>query len=251
MKPRVSHIAVQASWPFKGLNTLLPPNALDSGFNVLGSNVLIRDGYAIRRQGYTNFGSLGATAPLMLLRDFEGIDGLRHLVAATTKKQYSYDDVSGTWSDISTIGGDWTGNEFNHIQSAIGLDATSKRLMLVNGLDTPVEWDGTGVFTDVTWNLPNFVTCKAIAVYKDYLVIGNIVTTENETQLIAWSDTADFSEFVAGNSGIATIADIVGSIQALIPLGDRLIIYTTDSIAVMSFVGGSILFSFETVMQNT
>lgn len=251
MKPRQNHFPLQANWPLKGLNTLLPPNALDSAYNTAGLNVLIRDGYAKRREGYSDFGSLGGSGQLMAIRDFEDTSGLRHLVAATTSNQYSYDSSSGSWTDITTAGGSWSGNEYNHIQTAVGLDATSKRIFLVNDLDTPVEWDGSGLFTDVTWNLTNFVTCKAIAVYKDYLVLGNIRTSEREPQLIAWSDTADFDEFNTGNSGIATIADIIGSIQAMVPLGDRLIIYTTDSIAAMSFVGGSILFSFETILQNT
>jgi hypothetical protein len=146
---------------------------------------------------------------------------------------------------------EWTGDEDDFVDWVLGTDGTGRRAFVTNGKDTPITWNGSGHFTLFEPNYTDFVTCKTFEVFFDTLVMGNITTTSREPQLIAWSDIADFDEFEAGTAGFNLVADSQGSISRLLKLGDRLAIYSENSIGVVTNVGGTAIFSFEQLIQST
>jgi hypothetical protein len=98
---------------------------------------------------------------------------------------------------------------------------------------------------------PDFVTCKTFSTINGYLVMGNITTTGDETDVVAWSDTVSLVDFLNGNSGAQQLVDIRGEIKKILPLGDRLMVYAEDSIHHMIHVGGDFIFSFQKVIDGT
>lgn len=135
------------------------------------------------------------------------------------------------------------------------VDISGKRLLMTNGLDNPQQWTGvTGTNPDhfFRWspNFINFVTCKWIKVFKEHLHLGNILTSIDEPQLIAWSDSGVFDDFTNGNAAAQILYELTTGIQALENLGDRMIVYSRDAIASGIFVGGTAIFQFETIIPE-
>lgn len=190
------------------------------------------------------------------------------VVSGTATNDGTYKIVGTTWSDpdfiievdnVTTssetgsvaVHQEWTGDETDYVDWALGTDNSGRRVFVTNGKDTPVTWDGTGNFALFQPTYTNFVTCKTFEIFFDTLLMGNITTTSSEPQLIAWSDIAEFDEFESGSAGFNLIADSQGPIKKLLRLGDRLSIYSDNSIGVVTNVGGTSIFSFEQLIQNT
>src|SRR6185295_9877401 len=96
-----------------------------------------------------------------------------------------------------------------------------------------------------------FVTCKTLASLNAYLVLGNVTTSANEPNVVVWSDTQSLTDFESNNSGAVLLVDAIGSILRVLPLGDRLVIYSEDTIHTMLHVGGDSIFSFEKILGGT
>jgi len=163
--------------------------------------------------------------------------------------------TSGASGDL-TLRDEITTAETDLIDYEPLVDVNSKRLLMTNGADGPLQWNGTtGSNPDhfVPW-VPlflNFTSCKWIKVFKEHLHLGHITsTTGEEPQLIAWSDSGDFEDFTNGNAGVQVLYELTTGIQALENLGDRMIIYSKDAIASGIFVGGTAIFQFETIIPQ-
>lgn len=148
---------------------------------------------------------------------------------------------------------EFTGDQDDVMNWVHGTDNNGRKLIITNGVDTPRIWTGTDEFIDWAPTYTNFVTCKTLEIFFDHLVLGNITLTGpvNNPQLLAWSDTADFNQFQTGNSGSNFLADSLGPIKTLKVLSDRLILYSSDSIAMMSFIGGDAIFRFDQVLRES
>lgn len=145
----------------------------------------------------------------------------------------------------------WTGDEDDYVDYAIGIETSGRTLIVTNGRDSLIQWDGSGLFETFTPTLSGFVTCRTVEIFYDSLWLGNILTASNEPQLLAWSEEADFDDFTAEGSGNALITDAKGAIQKLLKLGDRLVVYAEDSIGTAINVGGDVQFAFEQLIQGT
>lgn len=158
--------------------------------------------------------------------------------------------AAGDLGDIN-IADDWTQTATDgYIDSVTATDLGSSRLMITNGFDEPRYWDGTDLFEDWTPNYTGFVTCKTFAVHFDHLFMGGVQALTREPSLIAWSDVGNFDEFEDGSSGAQILTDVVGAIRAMKPLGDRLVVYSNDTIITGIFVGLPAVFSFETIISE-
>ena len=248
MRPGLGYEVVEAGVPFQGFNSVPPSVLLDPKFAVTADNIIFEDGIPYKRPGYPQFGD---TQELVLgLVEFELASGVKYLLLFTSTKQYRYNSSTDVWVDISG-GTSWTGDEGDVLDYAIGWDDTGKYIYITNGKDTPRRWDGSGNFADISINLPNFVTCKTLSIYKGYLILGNVETNSYDTQAVVWSDTSDFGEFVSGNSGINILSDVVGKIISIQHLGDVLMVYTDEgSITRMAHLGGAAIFGFITIVQR-
>jgi hypothetical protein len=131
-------------------------------------------------------------------------------------------------------------------------DLASRRIIMTNGLDSPIRWSGetTKVFLKWAPTFANFVTCDTLAVFKEHLFLGGVFAAADEPQTIAWSDAGDFDNFTTGTTGVQVLYELVGGIKAMEALGDRLVVFSPDAIANGVFVGLPIVFAYETIIPE-
>lgn len=140
----------------------------------------------------------------------------------------------------------------DYIDWVVGTDTLHLRFYMTNGRDRLRFWDGsTGRFFIWHPHFALFTTCRTLDIFFDMLVFGNVTTTAAEPKLVAWSDTADFDDFTGGNAGTLLIPGLQGLIQRILLLGDRMIVYSDDSIGSLLFVGGTVVISSEILLQGT
>ena len=153
----------------------------------------------------------------------------------------------------------WTGDEDDWVEGLLcadegNLSSEGKYILTTNGraADDILWWDGSETtFTVFTTGIAGFETCRAMTVYNNHLVLGNITTTAVNPQSLYWSVAGDFTDFSSVGSGTVLVADLHRSIQKLIPIGDRVAVFAEDSIAIMTYVGGDLLFVFENLVDDT
>jgi len=252
-------------FPFSGLDTLNPPDQLDNGFSPALLNVQHTKGTLQKRKGYglVGDGNTDLTDPVIGVIEFEALNGTRTLVGITTKKQFKFNTSTQQWDDITLqtamVDVDWTGglDDVLDFVSARGLDKDGnvvKWLIITNGKDKPRYWDGSGLFKDFTTqcDLPNLTTFGTIEYNSGHLIIADITlsSTGNDSVHLAWSDAGSLANFTTNTSGEAIVSDSIGPIKKLINLADRCIIYSQDSIIMMSYIAGDLIFSFERVAQQ-
>jgi hypothetical protein len=150
-----------------------------------------------------------------------------------------------------TVSASWRGDETDVNDHTTGTDASGKWLIVTNGVDAPLKWDGSGEFERLAVDLAGFITCKSLAVFAGSLFLGNVLTASSDPQSVAWSDTTSFEDFTTGNSGVNLFSEMSGELLRMIQIGDRLAIYGEGTIDVCTWVGGEALFSFEQLVRNT
>jgi hypothetical protein len=145
----------------------------------------------------------------------------------------------------------------DYIDWDVGTDRLTHRLYITNGRDEIRYWDGLAGSSNrfVIWQprYPNFVTAKTVRVFFDMLVLGNVTTTSNDPKVVAWSSIGDFDDYNDDDNtaGTLLIPGLSGGIQRMEPLGDRLVVYSEDTIALLTFLGVPIVLSSEVVLQDT
>jgi hypothetical protein len=146
--------------------------------------------------------------------------------------------------------------ENGFIDWVVVTDHAGTRLIITNGQDVPLYWDGETDNEFVTWT-PDFpgediqVYPQTLAVHFDHLFMGGFAAVGLEPTHVAWSDVANFDDFENGTAGSQILNDAYGPIRKLQSLGDRLIIYTDESAIASIFVGTTALvFGFETIIPR-
>ena len=148
---------------------------------------------------------------------------------------------------------EWSGTSANFPDWTVGVDTTLGRLLVVtNNVNKPRYWTGSSQFVDLSFTgLSSFVTCKTVEVLNSYLVLGNVLTANRDEHAVSWSNTGDFNDFTSTtNSGSAIIADSKGAIERLIVHSDRLAVFSKHSISTVIHVGGDLIFSFDTLVED-
>ena len=116
-----------------------------------------------------------------------------------------------------------------------------------NGVDFPIKWNGTAVAA-TEMRVLGF-TCKALRVYSNMMIFGNLVQggVFLPTDIIN-SDIGEPSDITTGLSEQFKVHGGAEEIVRMEPLGDTLIIYSTSKadakITVMQFVGAPLIFTF-------
>ncbi len=130
---------------------------------------------------------------------------------------------------------------------------TRKRLLITNGSTYPKTWDGSLATTFERWipDFDNLESVRSVAIFKDHLFLGGLVISgTQELQSIAWSNAGKFDDFKEGSSGIQLLHEASRALQHLEVLGDRLAVYSHDSIHLATFVGEPAIFAFEAVIPK-
>ncbi len=191
--------------------------------------------------------------------DFIGIeldDGSQHQTTVNGTPAGSTINITDAMPSAAAIG--------NTVLEAVSLNGTGDNqisiavmsafdyMVFTNGTDNVMYYDGSSI-QDIP-NLPSSgnCKCKAVAVYENYLLL--IHTIEGGTaypQRVRWSDTADPTEWAAGNAGYNDLYDSEDFNITALALGPYMIIYKERSIVRMEYVGATDkLFNFDTVVTG-
>lgn len=174
------------------------------------------------------------------------------LVTGNTVIVVSETIPSATTGHNIVLATDLTTTATDLIDYAVLTDINSHRFLMTNGVDTPRTWDGDLTHDFANWSptYPGFVTCRRLAVFSEHLFLGWVTTGADEPQTIAWSNAGDFNEFVAGDAGAQILYQLNDGIRCLKTLGDRLVVYATDTIMAGIYVGLPVVFAFEVIIPE-
>ena len=85
-------------------------------------------------------------------------------------------------------------------------DINGRRLIMTNGTNPPLVWDGTVLEDFRQWrpDFANFTTMRPIAVFTEHLFLGSItlITSGEEPQTVALVASGDFDDHSSGTSGV-------------------------------------------------
>jgi hypothetical protein len=172
---------------------------------------------------------------------------------------YDHPDNSIVTPSQSTTTSDWDyqANEKDNKWQVTNLNGV---LVATNGVDDPQYWPlSAGVPSTANpflalKNWPPGESCKSIRSFRSFLIGLNWSRANNEPTLIKWS-----SSIITGinppatwdqtdptlESGERYLSDTDGDIIDGLPLGDSFLVYKSDSIYVMNFIGAPRIFSFK------
>lgn len=150
-------------------------------------------------------------------------------------------DITGT-TPTGAAGDRWSGGVLNGVY------------ILNNGVDQPTYWGGniaSNLATLTGWN--SAWRCKSMRPFKNYLVGLN--WTKSGTaypHMVKWSSAADPGTVPASwdeanpaiDAGELDLSESSGGIVDGLALGDTFIIYKTDAMYAMSYIGGQYIWQF-------
>lgn len=227
-----------------GLNKDMQPHELPVSALSEVQNIRMRDGSAERIYGETPVFTTPVVAPYHV-QLFQTANS-RFVVHVGTAAAYADDgstqtNITGT-APTGSAGDRWTGGILNGV------------LVLNNGIDQPMYWSG-----DVAANLatlPGWTStwrCAAMRPFKNYLIGMNWKkNTTYYPHMVKWSSAADPGTVPASwneadpavDAGETDLSETPGGIVDGLALGDTFIIYTTDAMYAMSYIGGQYIWQF-------
>ena len=253
----------------------LQPNQWSSG-----RNVEFTDGSVSKIDGYRE---VMATCPIEpwhigVYQDFEqsgkqARDGF-YWIAFGMKKIYVYN--KGEWFDITRESGEYNTNEGSDWK----VTQSGALLVATNGVDIPQLWpldsqnkvSVDNHFIDmpswVEYNTPGEtdLTCQALSGFKNHIIATNILRKfdgsaleEIQDRMVKWSTQhGHYTEPVTWDviddeqdAGEYELLDTPGPIVDTMPMGEVFMVYKTDSIYMMNYVGTPYIFSFKALDPDT
>jgi len=177
-------------------------------------------------------------------------------LTGTTSYEHPSAAVVTPSGGTDTADDDYAANEKKRKWTATNLNGI---VVATNGFDTPQMWPlssgspalGTP-FKELN-NWPSGNKCKVIRSFRTFLVGLNWERTNEEPRLVKWSTEASYGQAPVTwsesdntlDAGEYQLADTAGDIVDGLPLGDSFLIYKTDAIYVMNYVGTPYIFSFK------
>jgi len=193
-----------------------------------------------------SFGAAGETDPTATWYTIDTVDNDTQLTLTTT--------VAGAplSSQDYTIRKLFSGDAGDIWQTATFLNAhgTEDRWYATNGVDDVVRWNGTA--DQVTLLSGLGFSCKALSVYKNMLLYGNIVQsgTALPTTVIN-SHPGEPENTTTGLASQFVVHNGVDGISAMLPIGDSIAIYSAKTVVLGQFVGEPLVMLFRTVSRGS
>lgn len=134
----------------------------------------------------------------------------------------------------------WTYDVFVNAQPS-----SEDRIYLTNGVDPVIMWNGiTAQVTVLNINSQRII-CQTLVVYKNMLILGNIIQSGvlKPTDMMS-SDPGSPEVFNSGLAGQFKVSGLTAPITLLTRIGDYLTIYFKNNIIVANFVGDPLIFIF-------
>lgn len=227
--------------PLGGLKKDIPEQLLGSQYSKDLDSVWPINGKLRRMPGRVKLVSnpLDSTA-CVGIGNFTKDDGTNKLVACSQEKAYEYNAGSGAFDSIHS-GSDFTGGAADYFDYASFWDSgsTNEIMVITNGVDELKKWTGSGNI-DTLAGSP--AKCKYLEVFKDYLFQGYTIESGIDyPRRLRFSDLGNGENWPAAN-----FIDFYRSTDAIVRpkvLRDNLIVYKEASIALLAYVGGSLLFN--------
>lgn len=229
-----------------GVNKDLSPEEITEGAWSDSKNVRFRNGYAEKYRGIAQvYSSTSVTTNGLFYYE---TPTARNFVHVSPTKVFSDDGTTRT--DI-TPASDFTGSFDDKWSGGV----FSGNLVLTNGVDKPVYWDGNVANNlttlpgwDATWK------CDVIRPWKQYLIALSV--TKGSTKypnMVKWSDAGGSGSLPASwdeadttlDAGEQDLSETTDLIVDALPMGDVLLIYKQRSIFQVSLIGQPYIFRFQ------
>lgn len=205
-------------------------------------NIRLRDGSAERIEGDVPVFTTPTVVPYHV-QIYETV-AARYLVHAGLTSVFADGpsglvNITGT-AFTGTPADRWTGGILNGV------------LVLNNGANAPRYWGGTGTLATLPgWNA-NW-RCSSLRPFKNYLVGVNWTKAgTNFPSMIKWSSAADPGAVPAtwneadptNDAGELDLSETPGVLVDGLPMGDTFVVYKTDSMYAMTYIGGQYIWQF-------
>lgn len=118
-----------------------------------------------------------------------------------------------------------------------------------NGVDPIQRKDHSGQFDDWAEAVTATYKCKQLRSYKDHLVMASMIEAGVEyPQRVRWTDSG--ADAFTGTAG-STETDGVDECLSLVTLGNKLACYKSDSIVMITHIGGNEVYRFDRNVTST
>ena len=252
----------------------LQPNQWSSG-----NNISFRNGEVSKLNGYQEVMKDCPIDPWHLgtyqNMDAAGRLGLAGFFWLAFGEKKIYCNWLDTWYNVTRQDEDGNDIDYN-TQHGTDWDVTQSGALLIatNTIDTPQLWQlnennkvqATLPFIDLpkwtTENTPNEedISCQTVEGFKNHIVVTGPKrdagpTTEELNRTVKWSTQHSHYEEPASwnvvddkyDAGEYELLDTQGPIIDTLPMGELFMIYKSDSVYMMSYVGTPYMFSFKTL----
>jgi len=179
----------------------------------------------------------GSVDRIIGIVEFDG-----EMIAVADKAVFQWSGSEWTSVDFPE-GIEWSGgNVFDYVITSI---SDVNYLIFTNGVDTPLKgYLDVGTLTLTEYTIPETITTfYTIEVFAGRVFIGGLGSAYRE--YIYWAVAGKPENWTGTGSGLGSFNGIRKNIKKLIELNARLLVFSDDSIGVVSYVGGDVLFSFE------
>lgn len=227
-----------------GVNLDMQPQELPVSALTRVQNIRLRDGSAERIAGDMSVFTTPVVTPYHV-QLYQTVDK-RFVVHAGLAAVYADDgasltDITGT-APTGSESDRWTGGILNGV------------LVLNNGVDQPMYWGGdtgSNLATLTGWNAT--WRCQSMRPFKNYLVGLNWTKGANSyPHMVKWSAAADPGTVPASwneadpaiDAGEIDLSETSGGIVDGLALGDTFIIYKSDAMYAMTYIGGQYIWQF-------
>jgi hypothetical protein len=210
-----------------GLNKAVPPNLLQRHYSPNCTGVWNRDGRVVRMPGLVDINTdspagSGAIRFMELVQQDNAF-----LVVAKGNYQHQYSKTTRTFTDISCS------QPMSVVCHEQFFDSYGQSVLFISNASDLAFWTGSGIFSDPLSETPSAVI---LCSYEGYLLA---VQSHNRRRI----------QYSALNNGTSWPVDNYfevrrsGSyVKAMVRHGDRCAIYKPDSISMLDFVGGGLVF---------
>lgn len=204
-------------------------------------NVIVRNGNVFGRQGIATWDGISSAAGqtiIGLMQFHRAGTADNQLLRMRTTGVDQWNSGTHAWDDVtgSALAGDTT------VRPQWDTMTNNNFLVFTNeGKDRPRKWTGSGTTAVLTGTPPY---CKSLCNYIGYLMLGNI-SSDGVTFSpinIQYSPTPD-SSWSLCNNNILIMDETPGEIIAMKSIGRQMLVYKTDAIIWLNFVGSTTVFN--------
>lgn len=233
-KERRKYYAVAG--PTGGLKLELPSTMIEDRETPDCIGVTFNGGNVERARGVRAFGGTDIVPLVGIVLHVSLVNS--HLIIHTTTNVYDYDSTTETFTDITDAGGPYTGDHDNPYDSTYF--SLSYIYIFTNGVDRPRKWDFITPDVELLGGTANYL-CKAVEYFGGRFCMYNMTETGTAAiQRCRWSVVNDPEDFVGAGSGYVDLVDALApgdEIVRALRLGDYVVIYGKESIAVQTYLG--------------